>query len=91
MLAMSQGNSLLGRTTVHGPSPLHHSALSALSTPLTDGQVGQWAGTSFFSELLFFSAMAQSPFCTALNSIGFRSPYSPDATSMTRGHSRVLS
>lgn len=54
------------------------------SSPLlTGGQVGQAAATSFFSGLLFFSAMAHSPFCTALNSMGFRSPYSPEATSMT--------
>lgn len=64
------------------PSPLPH---SALSKPLTGGQVGQWAATSFFSGLLFFSAMVQRPFCTALNSMGFRSPYSPEATSMTKG------
>lgn len=73
--------SLAGSLSI-APSPLPH---SALSTPLTGGQVGQWAGTSFFSGLLFFSAMVQRPFCTALNSMGFRSPYSPEATSMTRG------
>lgn len=85
----ASGDSSWQRLLSMVPSPLPH---SALSTPLTGGQVGQWAGTSFFSGLLFFSAMVQRPFCTALNSMGFRSPYSPEATSMTRGtQSRVLS
>lgn len=70
----------------HGPlspPPFYTLPSSAL---LTGGQGGQGAATSFFSGLLFFSAMAHSPFCTALNSMGFRSPYSPEATSMTGGH-----
>lgn len=71
------------------PSPTWHS----LPPPplLTGGQGGQGAGTSFFSGLLFLSAVAHSPFCTALNSMGFRSPYSPEATSMTGDTQGVLS
>jgi hypothetical protein len=89
MAAMSLGTVFLAVALSMVPSPLPN---SALSTPLTGGQVGQWAGSSFFPGLLFFSAMVQRPFCTALNSMGFRSPYSPEATSMTRGtQSRVLS
>lgn len=62
-------------------------ALAPLPAPspppaaLTSGQGGPGAGAAFFSRLLL--SLAHSPRCTARNSMGFRSPYSPEATSIT--------
>lgn len=52
--------------------------------------VTQCAGhdESALSGLLFFSAMVHMPFCTARNRTGLRSPYSPEATSITAEHKR---
>lgn len=68
----------------HG-SGSHHGAPAGTGgssePPLTVPHVGH--DESALSGLLFFSAMVHIPFWTARNRTGLRSPYSPEATSMT--------
>lgn len=61
-------------------TPCHHRRL--LSSPLTVTQCAGHDGSAL-SGLLFFSAIVHMPFWTARNRTGLRSPYSPEATSIT--------
>lgn len=60
-----------------------------LSSPLTVTQCAGHDGSAL-SGLLFFSAMVHMPFWTARNRTGLRSPYSPEATSITVEEDRTL-
>lgn len=61
-------------------TPCHHQRL--FSSALTVTQCAGHDGSAL-SGLLFFSAMVHMPFWTARNRTGLRSPYSPEATSIT--------
>lgn len=63
------------------PATAHH-CRRLLSSPLTVTQCAGHDGSAL-SGLLFFSAMVHMPFWTARNRTGLRSPYSPEATSIT--------
>lgn len=71
-----------------GPAPPPQGSRSLLCSPLTATQCAGHDGSAF-SGLLFFSAMVHMPFCTARNRTGLRSPYSPEATSITAEEDRT--